>query len=480
MRNVILLLVLLAVLGPSACGPAAASTVRGGPSAPGVRTEASGTGDRRRPSTGPSVAATGGARTTGSGGSSSGNGDPRSRSANTSTMRGAPAAGGRTPWTSGSPSTGGDALSASARTPSASGGNAPAGGSPTASGSPSTSGNALSASGRTPLASDSNASASAIRPSTSGATASSAIAALSPAPRVAIDYEYASVNGAWNSGFALAAPCATQSAYGAWDARNGYGGLVLDLGNPLGLAVHAGSLALAESTLKTAETCFAQGFAGIAPHAQPVIYIGFSNCIPVTGSTGSCGTGSASTAQFTRAGTTAAAYVETGASDVEGGWGDFESDWSTVGAVHAEMAAYMAANRAQNGRSQWCDSTYRNYQAGLPNSSWTFSAMVSLYVAPIVQAGYTCLGTQRILIPQAYLASWLTDGAGNFSPSSSLATYVGGITVCGAVASAGRCPDLGIPAGASKWTAYTGDGYVSARSSVVAVVAASLLGISLR
>ena len=36
---------------------------------------------------------------------------------------------------------------------------------------------------------------------------------------MAIDYEYASVNGAWNSGFALGGSCAQQSAYGVWDAK---------------------------------------------------------------------------------------------------------------------------------------------------------------------------------------------------------------------------------------------------------------------
>ncbi len=468
MRKVVLLLVLLAVLGPSACGPAAASTRRGRQAAPDVRAAASGSLKRGHPSTASTLSTTGGdpssgrfiasagrARTTGRGGSSQGQGAPSPASAATSTSGGAPTAGSRTPPTSGSHASVGSS-------------------------SPSANDTSLTASGRTPSASGSTASASAVRPSTSGATAPSAIRAISPAPRVAIDYEYASVNGAWNSGFALAASCATQSAYGAWDARNGYSGLVLDLGNPLGLPVHAGSLGQAEGMLETAETCFAQGFASVASHARPVIYIGFSNCIPAAGATGACSTGAGSTAQFTRAGATAAAYVTSGTSDVQGAWGDFESDWSTVGAVQAEMAAYLAANPAKSGRSQWCDSTYRNYQAGLPNSTWTFAAMVNLYVSPIVRAGYDCLGTPRILIPQAYLATWLTDAAGNFSPASALAPYVGGITVCGAVASTDRCPDLGIPSGMNKWSAYERDGYAGATSSVLAVVAGSRLRISLR
>ena len=296
----------------------------------------------------------------------------------------------------------------------------------------------------------------------SGSTVGPLPGVISPTARIAIDYEYT-----WfTPGFLLTSSCASQSSYGAWDASHGYAGIVLDLGNPLGLQSRDG-LAGAEAVLKSAENCFAQGFSGVAPHDQPLIYVGFSNCI------GACGAGSASTTQFTKAGQVAADYVDAGNADVQGVWLDIEGDWSTVAQVHAAVLGYLSVNPAGSGRGQWCDSTYRNYASGLPNDTWTVSAMVSQYVSPLVSAGYTCLGTQRILIPQDYNSTWLTNGSAYFSSSSALAQYVGGITVCGAVESAGTCPDLGLPGSAgktTKWTAYAHDGYIAATSSVVAVV----------
>lgn len=300
---------------------------------------------------------------------------------------------------------------------------------------------------------------------------------ISPTPRAAIDYEYTWITPGFALGTGL---CAQQSAYGAWDASHGYAGIVLDLGNPLGLQARKG-LTGAEAELRAAETCFTQGFASAASNAQPAIYVGFSNCVPSAGASGGCGASSTSTANDQRAGTIAADYVASGTSDVRGVWFDVESDWSTVAAVHAEVLGYLSVNPANTGHGDWCDSTYRNYASGLPNSTWTVASMVNQYVSPLVNAGYSCLGTQRILIPQAYAASWLTDGTANFSPSSSLAKYVGGITVCGASASTGRCPDLGIPGstgGATKWSDYAHDGYAAATSSVVAVVGGSALKIA--
>ena len=285
---------------------------------------------------------------------------------------------------------------------------------------------------------------------------------ISPSPRVAIDYEYT-----WfTPGFLLTGSCASQSSYGAWDAAHGYAGIVLDLGNPLGLQSRDG-LAGAESVLKNAENCFAEGFGSAAPHDQPLIYVGFSNCV------GACGAGSTSTASFEQAGKVAAEYVDAGNADVRGVWLDIEGDWSTVAEVHAAVLGYLSVNPAQSGRGQWCDSNYRNYASGLPNDTWTVSAMVSQYLSPLVGAGYTCLGSQRILIPQAYNATWLTNGSAYFSSSSPLAQYVGGITVCGAAQSAGSCPDLGLPGSAgttTKWTDYAQDGYAAATSSAVTVV----------
>jgi peptidoglycan hydrolase-like protein with peptidoglycan-binding domain len=300
---------------------------------------------------------------------------------------------------------------------------------------------------------------------------------ISPPPRAAIDYEYTWITPGFALGTGL---CAQQSAYGAWDARHGYAGIVLDLGNPLGLQARAG-LTGAEAELRAAETCFAQGFASAASNAQPAIYVGFSNCVPPAGASGGCGASSTSTANDQRAGTIAADYVASGTADVRGVWFDVESDWSTVAAVHAEVQGYLSVNPAKTGHGDWCDSTYRNYASGLPNSTWTVAAMIELYVSPLVNAGYTCLGAQRILIPQAYAASWLTDGTANFSPASSLARYVGGITVCGASEASGRCPDLGIPGstgGATKWSDYARDGYAPATSSVLAVVGGSALKIA--
>jgi hypothetical protein len=289
---------------------------------------------------------------------------------------------------------------------------------------------------------------------------------------VAIDYEYTWIT----PGFSLTASCSQQSAYGAWDASHGYAGIVLDLGNPLGLQSRRG-LAGAESLLRNAENCFAQGFSGVAPHDQPLIYVGISNCV----GTG-CGAGSlAATSRYTTAGRIAADYVMTGNADVKGVWMDVEGDWSTVAGVHAEVLGYLSVNPLNSGQGQWCDSNYRNYSPGLLNDTWTVSSMLSQYISPLVNAGYTCLGSQRILIPQAYLPSWLTNGSAYVSPSSALAPYVGGITVCGANASTGRCPDLGLPGSAGKvttWTRYAGEGYAAASASAVAVVSGGALKIT--
>ena len=290
---------------------------------------------------------------------------------------------------------------------------------------------------------------------------------------MAIDYEYTWIT----PGFSLTASCAKQSAYGAWDASHGYAGIVLDLGNPLGLQSRRG-LAGAESLLRNAENCFAQGFSSVSPHDQPLIYVGVSNCVA-----SGCGAGGTSAlTRYTTAGRIAADYVTTGNVDVKGVWMDVEGDWSTVAGVHAEVLGYLSVNPLNGGRGQWCDSTYRNYSPGLPNDTWTVSSMINLYVSPLVNAGYTCLGSQRILIPQAYLASWLTNGSAYVSPSSALARYVGGITVCGASESAGRCPNLGLPGSAGKvttWTRYARDGYAPATSSAVAVVAGGALKITI-
>lgn len=287
--------------------------------------------------------------------------------------------------------------------------------------------------------------------SSSQSTLSPLAGIISPTPHIAIDYEYTFIT----PGFPLSGSCASQSAFGAWDASHGYAGIVLDLGNPLGLKSRDG-LAGAESVLRNAENCYTKGFVGVAPRTQPVIYVGFSN----------------DTTNYQQAGTVAAEYVASGSGDVQGTWLDIESDWSTVADVHAMVSGYLSVNPAASGHGQWCDSTYRNYSSGSPNDTWTVSAMLSQYVSPLLNAGYTCLGTQRILIPQAYAASWLTNGSANFSSSSGLAKYVGGITVCGAVESTGSCPDLSIHggSGSSKWTEYSRSGYLAASSSVVAVV----------
>lgn len=291
---------------------------------------------------------------------------------------------------------------------------------------------------------------------------------IAPTPAVAIDYEYT-----WFSpGFSLTASCSRQKAFGKWDANNGYAGIVMDLGDPLGLESQQGSLAQAESTLRTAETCYTEGFTSASGNIQPLIYVGFSNCVPAAGSSGNCGATATNTSIYTRAGKTVAKYVSSGIADVKGTWLDFESDWSTMSAIHAEVLGYLSADPAQSGHGQWCDSTYRNYASGSPNDTWTVANMLDLYVDPVVHAGYTCLGSQRILIPQAYNASWLTNGSANFSPNSGLAPYVGGITVCGAVEFTDACPDLGIPSGASKWTDYASDEYAPAADSAVVVVTA--------
>ncbi len=291
---------------------------------------------------------------------------------------------------------------------------------------------------------------------------------IAPTPAVAIDYEYT-----WFSpGFSLTASCSSQEAFGKWDADNGYAGIVMDLGDPLGLERQAGNLAQAESTLRTAETCYTDGFTSASGNIQPLIYVGFSNCVPAAGSSGSCGATATNTSIYTTAGKTVGAYVSSGTADVQGTWLDFESDWSTMSAIHAEVLGYLSENPAHSGHGQWCDSTYRNYASGSPNDTWTVANMLDLYVDPVVNAGYTCLGSQHILIPQAYNASWLTNGSANFSPNSGLTPYVGGITVCGAVESTDSCPDLGIPSGSSKWTDYASDGYEPAADSVVAVVTA--------
>ena len=296
----------------------------------------------------------------------------------------------------------------------------------------------------------------------SGSMVAPLAGAISPTPRLALDYEYT-----WfTPGFLLTSSCSSQSSYGAWDAAHGYAGIVLDLGNPLGLQSRDG-LAGAEAVLRNAENCFTQGFSSVAPHDQPLIYVGFSNCI------GACGAGATPTSRFQQAGRVAAAYVNAGNADVKGAWLDVEGDWSTVAQVHALVVGYLSVNPAQSGRGQWCDSNYRNYASGLPNDTWTVSAILSQYISPLLSAGYTCLGSQRLLIPQDYNNSWLTNGFAYFSPAQSLAQYVGGITVCGAVESAGTCPDLGLPGSAgkaTKWTDYAHDGYAAASASAVAVV----------
>jgi hypothetical protein len=284
--------------------------------------------------------------------------------------------------------------------------------------------------------------------------------AQSYSPTGAYDYQYLY---SWNGSADVSMPIdmtpsssCNSNTYvyqvGAWDASNGYAGVVFDVGNPTAfpdMYVNGTttyffpnqSVGDVSAWLPTMENCYNQGFLSVTGDIYPSIYLSFNN----------------DTSDYQAAGQDAGTWVNASGSAVLGAWVDFEGQWSTETNAMAEVSSYL---NTESGGS-WLD-------AGWRSDDWTYSQMMN-YIDGIITDFYSG-STIDFLYPQNYADNMNTCGDYEINQSSCpenpwVGSYVSGITAEYPQSEYGYTMQ-------SQWTNYQSQPYPNLGDSTITIVSA--------
>lgn len=207
---------------------------------------------------------------------------------------------------------------------------------------------------------------------------------------------------------------------GYFSAENGYSGVVLDMGDPVGFFYlrqydstsapyffgSSPATSGVASWLSDMENCINQGYSAYLPGLTEEIYLSFSN----------------ETSNYTTAGDYAGYWDQSGGTKVFGAWVDYEGQWSTEANAWTEEQAY----HSYKPYDLW-------YDAGWRSGDWTYSQMMS-YING-VDSNFYSGSADPFLTPENYYANMnncsdypIDQSSSNCTENPWIGSYVTGVT----------------------------------------------------